>query len=59
MFFRYRLAQLSVLILLMMLITAHPLYAAWWDRNAIPLPAGTEEVFQETRSISGSEFVLK
>ncbi|MDD5691715.1 MAG: hypothetical protein PHP10_00900 [Candidatus Omnitrophica bacterium] len=59
MFFRLKVAQLFGLILLVMTITAHPLYSAWWDRNTIPLPSGTEEVFQETRNISGTEFVLK
>ena len=59
MFFRHKVAWLSGFLLLIMSISAHSLYAAWWDRNAIPLPAGTEEVFQETRNISGTEFVLK
>jgi hypothetical protein len=59
MFSRYKVARLSGFLLLIMSISAHYLYAAWWDRNTIPLPAGTEEVFQETRNISGSEFVLK
>lgn len=59
MFFRLKVAQLFGLILLVMIITAHPLYSAWWDRNTIPLPSGTEEIFQETRNISGTEFVLK
>jgi len=60
MFFRLKVAQLfSFILLLIIIMTAYPLYAAWWDRNAIPLPSGTEEVFQETRNISGTEFVLK
>jgi len=59
MFFRLKVARLFGLILLVTAITAQPLYSAWWDRNAIPLPGGTEEVFQETRNISGTEFVLK
>ncbi|MDD4907910.1 MAG: hypothetical protein PHJ00_02505 [Candidatus Omnitrophica bacterium] len=59
MFSRYKVARLSGLILLVMAMTAHPLYSAWWDRNTIPLPSGTEEIFQETRNISGTEFVLK
>lgn len=59
MFSRYKVARLSGCLLLIMSISAHSLYAAWWDRNTIPLPAGTEEVFQETRNISGTEFVLK
>lgn len=59
MFFRHKLVRLSGFILLIALITLHPVYAAWWDRNAIPLPGGSEEAFQETRNISGSEFVFK
>lgn len=59
MFFRFKVGQLFGLILLVTAMTIHPLYSAWWDRNAIPLPSGTEEVFQETRNISGTEFVLK
>lgn len=59
MFFRHKVAQLFGFILLIMVMAAHPLYSAWWDRNTIPLPAGTEEIFQETRNISGTEFVLK
>ena len=59
MFSRYKVIWLPGFLLLVMSIFAQPLYAAWWERNTIPLPAGTEEVFQETRNISGTEFVLK
>lgn len=59
MFFRYKIAQLFIFLVLIMSISAHYLYAAWWERNTVPLPPGTEEIFQETRNISGSEFVLK
>jgi len=56
---KYKIARLLGLILLVAAITAPSIYAAWWDRDTIPLPSGTEEVFQETRNISGTEFVLK
>ncbi|MHB8154805.1 MAG: hypothetical protein ACYDFR_01985 [Candidatus Omnitrophota bacterium] len=59
MFSKYKVVRLFGFFLLIMSISAHYLYAAWWDKNTIPLPAGTEEVFQETRNISGTEFVLK
>ncbi len=59
MFSRHKVAQLFGFTLLVMAMIAHPLYSAWWDRNTIPLPSGAEEVFQETRNISGAEFVLK
>jgi len=59
MLFRLRVMQLFGLILLAMAIKAPPLYSAWWEGNTIPLPSGAEEVFQETRNISGTEFVFK
>ncbi|MDD5560980.1 MAG: hypothetical protein PHT50_02475 [Candidatus Omnitrophica bacterium] len=59
MFFRLKVAWLTGFFLLIMFLSTHPLYSAWWDRNSIPLPWGAEEVFQETRNIAGTEFVLK
>lgn len=59
MFYKLKVTCLIGSFLLVMFISAHPLYSAWWDRNSIPLPWGAEEVFQETRSIAGTEFVLK
>ncbi|MDD5408927.1 MAG: hypothetical protein PHC71_02420 [Candidatus Omnitrophica bacterium] len=59
MFLKYKAACLSGFLILVMFILTHPLYSAWWDKSEVPLPRGTEEVFQETRNISGTEFVLK
>ncbi|MFA5145733.1 MAG: hypothetical protein WC723_07060 [Candidatus Omnitrophota bacterium] len=59
MFFKYKVAWLSGVLILMMFPLTHPLYSAWWDKSDVPLPRGAEQVFQETRNISGTEFVLK
>lgn len=54
--FRHKFLGILSIIMIILAISLNPVNAAWWDKQGIPLPHDTEQVRQEARRISGSEF---
>jgi len=54
--FRYKVLGLLSIAVAIITISLNPVNAAWWDKQAIPVPPDTEQVRKEARRISGSEF---